>query len=468
MPPISSENTYYYAEGYQKYLAEFMGTFLLVMTVGTLVLTTPEGTAAHWAITSIACVLMVLTYALGAVSGAHFNPAVSAALGLAGKMPFGEVVVYTCVQFLSSVLAGICFHAFLSGHGQAPITVGPNLPFTWVEALIVEVLYTCMLCFVFLNVVTATKHRGNEFYGLAIGFVMVAGGYASGQISGGALNPAVALGIDVSAGAFNHTQAVISESILYLIYEFLGAALAAFLFRLVRPDEYVDPADEGYREYGLSTVLLAEFIGTFFLCLTVGLCVLCKSPATAWAAAAALMAMIFALGNVSGAHFNPAVTLALVLRSGGVFPAERAGPYMIVQLCASVVAALVCKAARLGGTYGFGPTLNSANPYGWGAISIAEVVYTFVLCFVVLYVCTGESPLKQYYGLAIGSCVTAGGFAIGSVSGGALNPALAFGTTIVHLCNDGVLMNGLAFCSLEFLGSALAATAFRATYSKDF
>jgi aquaporin Z len=383
-------------------------------------------------------------------------------------MPFGEVVVYICVQLLSGVLAGMLFHAFLSGHGQAPITIGPNLPFTWVEAFIVEALYTCMLCFVSLNVVTAKKHRGNEFYGLAIGFSMVAGGYACGQISGGAFNPAIAVGIDMSAGAFDRNLSFMTESFLYLIYELLGAALAAFLFRLVRPDEYIDGVDEGYREYSLSTVLIAEFIGTFYLCLTVGLCVLCKCPATAWAAASALMSMIFAVGNVSGAHFNPAVSLALVLRSGGVFPADRAGPYMLVQLCASVVAALVCKAARLGGTYGFGPSLNSSNPYGWGAISIAEVVYTFVLCFVVLFVCTGDYPLKEYYGLAIGSCVTAGGFAIGSVSGGALNPALAFGTTIVHLCNDGVLMNGLAFCSLEFLGSALAATAFRVTYSKEF
>lgn len=467
MPPSEKP---YYADGYEKYLAEFIGTFLLVVTVGCNILTTPEGTAAHWAITSIACVLMVSIYALGGVSGAHFNPAVSVSLTLAGKMPFGEAVVYTVIQIIAGVLAGTGFHALLSDHGQAPITVGPNKPFTWVEAMIVEVLYTCMLCLVVLNVVTSKKHRGNEFYGLAIGFVMIAGGYAGGQISGGAFNPAIAMGIDISSGAFNRNQShfLVTESILYVTYELLGAALAALLFRLVRPDEYIDPDEEGYdREYSLSTVLTAEFIGTFYLCLTVGLCVLCQSPATAWAAAAALMSMIFALGNVSGAHFNPAVTLAIVLRGGGLFPADRAGPFMVVQLFASIVAALVCKAARLGGTYGFGPALNSSNPYGWGAISIAEVVYTFVLCFVVLSVCTGDSPLKEYYGLAIGSCVTAGGFAIGAVSGGALNPALAFGTTIVHLCSGGVLMNGLAFCSLEFLGSALAATAFRVMYNKD-
>lgn len=463
----STHQAYYKDEGYQKYLAECIGTFLLVFTVGCEILASPEKAAAHWAITAIACVLMVLIYALGGVSGAHFNPAVSCALGLAGKMPFGEVVVYMLCQILSGVVAGMCFHAMLAGHGQAPITIGPNLPFTWVESMIVEVLYTCMLCFVFLNVVTAKKHRGNEFYGLAIGFVVIAGGYACGQISGGALNPAIAVGIDISAGAFNSKQPFITESILYTIYELLGALLAAFLFRLVRPDEYIDPDEEGYREYSLTTVLTSEFIGTFYLCLTVGLCVLCKHPATAWAVAAALMSMIFSLGNVSGAHFNPAVTLAFVLRGGGVFPAERAGAFMAVQLFASIVAALVCKVAHLGGTYGFGPALNSSNPYGWGAISVAEVVYTFILCFVVLYVCTGDSPLKEYYGLAIGSCVTAGGFAIGSVSGGALNPALAFGTTIVHLCSGGVLMNGLAFCSLEFLGSAIAATAFKATYSKD-
>jgi len=440
----------------QKYIAEFIGTYLLVFTVGCNVLTSPEKTATNWAATSIASVLMVSIYALGGVSGAHFNPAVSFSLGLTGKVLFSEVLVYAVVQILAGIVAGISFHGSMGSHGQKPFLLGPGEGFTWFHAMIVEVLYTCMLCFVVLNVATARKNANNEFYGLAIGFVIVAGGYAAGGISGGAFNPAVAFGIEISSGTFGW-------SYLYLIYELLGAALASALFFQVRPDDNGQGRDGEDFDYRLSTKLLAEFIGTFYLCLTVGLCVLGQSAATPWAAAAALMCMIFSLGNVSGANFNPAVTLALVLRGGGVMPAARAAPYMLVQLFGSILAAIVVRITHHNGTYGFGPGPKSV--FGWGPIAAAEIVFTFVLCFVVLCVCTTDTPLKEFYGLAIGSCVTVGGFAVGAVSGGALNPAVALGATLVHMGHGGNLISGLSFAALECLGGALAAVAFRATHN---
>merc|ERR1719160_1098100 len=186
------------------------------------------------------------------------------------------------------------------------------------------------------------------------------------------------------------------------------------------------------------------------------------SPATPWSAAAALMCMIFSLGNVSGANFNLAVTLALVLRGGGIMPAAQAGPYVVVQTLGSILAALVVRITHHNGTYGFGPGPKAT--FGWGPIAAAEIVFTFVLCFVVLCVCTTDTPLKEFYGLAIGSCVTVGGFAVGAVSGGALNPAVALGSTLVHLGHGGSIVNGLSFAALECLGGALAAVAFRATY----
>merc|ERR1712159_397930 len=102
----------------------------------------------------------------------------------------------------------------------------------------VEILYTCMLCFVVLNVAVAEANNGNEFYGLAIGFVIVAGGYAAGGISGGAFNPAVALGIDVSSAGLGF-----GWGFAYAGYELIGAALASALFRVVRPDEFGGSAD---------------------------------------------------------------------------------------------------------------------------------------------------------------------------------------------------------------------------------
>merc|ERR1740138_1565474 len=140
-----------------------------------------------------------------------------------------------------------------------------------------------MLCFVVLNVAAAKNNTPNQFYGLAIGGVIWAGAYGAGAISGGCFNPAVALGIDVSSAGLGF-----GWGFAYTGYELLGAALASALFRVVRPDEFGGDAD-----YSLRTRLVSEFIGTFFLVLTVGLNVLGKSPAPVWSIAASLMCMIY-------------------------------------------------------------------------------------------------------------------------------------------------------------------------------
>merc|ERR1719172_204693 len=88
-----------------KYVAEFVGTFLLVFTIGCNVITG----SATWAATSIASVLMVSIYALAGVSGANFNPAVSLALGLANKMRWTDVGIYCVVQLVAGVFAGLCY-----------------------------------------------------------------------------------------------------------------------------------------------------------------------------------------------------------------------------------------------------------------------------------------------------------------------------------------------------------------------
>merc|ERR1719337_393214 len=171
-----------------------------------------------------------------------------------------------------------------------------------------------MLCFVVLNCAAAKKNAGNQFFGLAIGGVIWAGAYGAGAISGGCFNPAVALGIDVSSAGLGF-----GWGFAYTGYELIGAGLASAAFRVVRPDEF-----GGDAEYSLSTKLVSEFIGTFFLVLTVGLNVIGKSPAPVFSIASSLMCMIYALGNCSGAHFNPAVTLALLLSGRNIISATDA------------------------------------------------------------------------------------------------------------------------------------------------
>jgi len=320
----------------------------------------------------------------------------------------------------------------------------------------VECLYTFMLCFVVLNVAcsTETVYCPNQFYGLAIGFVIVAGGYGGGAVSGGAFNPAVALGIDVSSAGMGF-----GYSLVYLGFEFLGAALASGLHRVVRPKEY------GMAEMPAVSSIVSEFLGTFFLVLTVGLNVLGSSKAGAFSIAASLMSMIYALGNVSGAHFNPAVTLAIVLSgrdkmTGGI---GMAAVYMVTQITAGITAGWVYSSIR-----GASFPLEPHGKFGWGQVAAAEIMFTFVLCFVVLAVATSKDASKDMFGLAIGSCVTVGGCAIGAISGGSLNPAVSFGIDTANAIKGGHWMNCLVYTAVECIGAVLAAGVFYVTHSTEY
>merc|ERR1719194_99445 len=98
--------------------------------------------------------------------------------------------------------------------------------------------------------------------------------------------------------------------------------------------------------------------------------------------------------------------------------------------------------------------------FGYGGVAFAEIVFTFVLCYVVLCVATVREPSKDMFGLAIGSCVTAGGYATGSVSGGSLNPAVSIGISGSHIIGGGHFYNCLIYSLYEWVGAGLAAGIF--------
>jgi len=341
------------------------------------------------------------------------------------------------------------------------VNVAPQPGFGWWEAMLAEVLYTFMLCFVVLNVAASKKNgcaTGNQFYGLAIGGVIIAGAYGAGSISGGAFNPAVALGLDVSSAGVGF-----GWGFAYTAYELIGCCLAAGLFRVVRPDDF-DEAHNG--EYNLTTKCVSEFLGTYILVLTVGLNVLNNSPAGAWSIAASLMSMIYALGNCSGAHFNPAVTVALMLSGRGVCEPSEGGAFIGAQLLGGVAASYTYAGMMHGKTFALEPKA----PYGWSAALQGEFVFTFVLCFVVLCVASVKKSdtLSQYFGLAIGSCVTAGGNAIGNISGGSLNPAVSTGISAARIIGGGHFYNCLIYSLFELIGAAAAAGVFRAVRPSEY
>jgi aquaporin Z len=266
----------------------------------------------------------------------------------------------------------------------------------------------------------------------------------------------VAIGIDVSSAGLGF-----GWCIPYTIFEFVGAAIAAVLFQVCRPEEKDDEKEPG--NYELPSKVVSEFLGTYFLVLTVGLNVLGGSKAPVFSIAASLMCMIFALGTCSGAHFNPAVTIAIVAAGRGKCEPKDAGIYIVVQIIAGIAAAFTYTAME-GKSFPLGP----GKGYGWAEAAVAEIMFTFLLAFVVLSVATVESPLSEYFGLAIGSCVTAGGYAIGAVSGGSLNPAVSFGIGVSGTLAGGAVVNCLIYSVFEIIGGLIAAGVFMATHPSEY
>jgi aquaporin Z len=317
-----------------------------------------------------------------------------------------------------------------------------------------------MLCFVVLNVAASKKHGGkNQFYGLAIGFVIVAGAYSGGSVSMGCFNPAVAFGIDVSSAQFG-----VFYCFVYTVFELVGAALAAGAFMVCRgAQEEAGDNEVDDVEIPMSAKLLSEFLGTYILVLTVGLNVLSGSAAGAFSIAASLMCMIYALGTVSGAHFNPAVTTAIICSGRGKCTAKDGAHYIGVQILGGICAAFTYSALMNGETFALKPPA-----YKWSQALLAEFVFTFVLSFVVLSVATVKNALSEYFGFAIGMCVTVGGCAIGKVSGGSLNPAVSIGISTSHIIGGGGFWPCLIYTAVELAAGAAAAGVFKATQPSEF
>lgn len=436
-----------------KCAAEFVGTFMLVFAVGCNVLT---NIASPFIGVSIGCTLMVAIYALGKISGGNFNPAVSLSLGFAKACGSSEgldwktVGMYVATQVVAAVAAA-CTYSVLFWD---TFTVQPAKGFSIIGAGLCELLYTFMLCFVVLNCAASTATKDNQWYALAIGFSVIAGAYGAGAISGGCFNPAVAIGIDLSSLGKGF-----GWSIAYTICECLGAGLATAIFMMVRPDQFPEQASQ-VQSLAAVAPLIAEFVGTFMLVLTAGLCVLAGSPTAAFAIAACLMCMIYALGDVSGAHFNPAVTVAAFCTRRGL-DAVKACQYIVAQVLGGIAAAFSFAGIYGGKTFDLGPMAG----HGWAGVGVAELFFTFVLCFTVL--CTAvaaPTKSKDMFGLAIGSCVTVGGYAVGGVSGGCLNPAVAIGLSAAHILGGGLFWKGLVYSVFEFAGGVLAAGLLQVTH----
>ena len=216
----------------RRYITEFVGTFGLVLTIGCVVLG-----GSNLAPLAIGGVLAALVFAGGHISGAHYNPAVTLAVFLRGRVRGIDVLPYFGAQIVGGLLGAVAARLIVN-----PASI-EAMSFSGREiavALGAEFLFTFFLAYVVLNVATSRDHADNSFYGLAIGFILFAGAAAVGGFSGAAFNPAVA----IAASAIG----ILSWSAIwiFLVANFAGGAIAALVFRLLNPED-LKPLD-GHRD----------------------------------------------------------------------------------------------------------------------------------------------------------------------------------------------------------------------------
>jgi aquaporin Z len=207
----------------KRYLVEFIGTFFLVFTVGSTVISPGAGGLAPLA---IGASLMVMVFAGGHVSGGHYNPAVTLAVWMRGKCDTKDVIPYWIAQLAAAFVA-----AWIVGKIKMPGAAQPLALASWKPAFVAEFLFTFALCWVVLNVATSKATSGNSFYGLAIGMTVMTGAFAVGGVSGGAFNPAVATGITLMGLSFW------SNFWVLIAGEAAGAVAAATAYKIVNGSE---------------------------------------------------------------------------------------------------------------------------------------------------------------------------------------------------------------------------------------
>lgn len=206
-----------------KYVTEFIGTFFLVLTIGCTVLAGAGGGVIPPL--AIGSALMVMIFAGGHISGGHYNPAVTLGATLRGRCELPDAIAYWVAQVLGAVAAAAAVKYLRASAEVTPIApvVGP--------ALLAEFLFTFALVYVVLNVATSKDHPNNSFYGLAIGFTVLTGAFAVGDISGGAFNPAVAVGISVLG------ISPWPNLWIYLVADLAAGVVAALVFRFLNPND---------------------------------------------------------------------------------------------------------------------------------------------------------------------------------------------------------------------------------------
>jgi aquaporin NIP len=211
----------------KKYWAELFGTYILVF-VGTGAIMINEitgGAVSHLGVgLSFGLVVMAMIYAIGDISGAHINPAVTLAFSVAKRFPKNQILPYISFQLVGAILASASLY-FMFPEAN---TMGETLPLkgNWLQSFMLELVLTFILMFVVLNVSTGAKEKGVTA-ALAIGGVVAFEATFAGPISGASMNPARSIAPALLSGDLTHLW-------LYVVATTLGAVLAVYSCRLVQ------------------------------------------------------------------------------------------------------------------------------------------------------------------------------------------------------------------------------------------
>ena len=208
-----------------KYIAEVIGTFCLVFT-GTAAIVANEiskGTITHLGIAlTFGLIVMAVVYAIGDVSGAHINPAVTISFWAAGQFSGKLVVPYIAAQLIGAIAASLMVLCIFGNHA----TLGATLPDgSWWQSFVLEIVLTFILMFVILCVATGAKEKG-IMAGAAIGSTVALAAICGGPISGASMNPARSFGPAI-------VSLQIADLWIYLVAPVIGAALAVPAHRMM-------------------------------------------------------------------------------------------------------------------------------------------------------------------------------------------------------------------------------------------
>lgn len=214
-----------------KNIVEFIGTFFLVLVIG---LTGANPIA-------VGLILVSLVYMGFHISGAHYNPAVSLAFFMRGKLALNELLSYSLFQILGAFAAGaVVYIVQLKGFGPTIGMMPSGEPYSITQALIVEFFFTFAIVQIVLQVAANPKSQPNQFYGISYGFAVVAAGFVGGSqsISGSAYNPATAIGSILADNVFNGGAATkIGNIWIYILAPLAGGALSAFIYNMISEKE---------------------------------------------------------------------------------------------------------------------------------------------------------------------------------------------------------------------------------------